>query len=187
MNIELTLESGSFLDFAFGKIIKGKEMQVFGEYFPAISPVLEECAIQTLLSFVVLATNNPGMVPEQGALTCVPSTEGFSQFHNDPRFIAAKPLRDEAMEFLADGNFFRTLDKVFTLDTDGDYALIIADKNPLHTSPVLELPLANDSPSQSYAGKSMTIHAWNDEAEQFMLGSSSEVVVFRIRFNPSSS
>jgi len=187
MTLELTLKSDNFLDFAFGKVTKGKEMQVFGEYFPAINPVLEECGIQPLRSFAVLATNTPGMVPEQGALTHIPSTESFARFHNDPRFIEAKPLRDDAMEFLADGNFFRSLDKVVTLDADADYALIIADGNPLNTDPVLDLPLAEDSPTQTYSGKSMTLHPWSDDAELLMNTSSAEAVVFRIRFNPSRS
>lgn len=187
MTLELTLKSDYFLDFAFGKVVKGKEMQVFGEYFPAINPVLEECGIQPLLSFTVLATNTSGSIPEQGALTHIPSTESFARFHNDPRFIEAKPLRDDAMEFLADGNFFRSSDKVVNLNTDADYAFIIADKDPLHSSPVLDLPLAKDSPRQIYAGKSLTLRPWNDEVKLLMNTSSVEALVFRIRFNPSDS
>jgi len=187
MTFELTLKSDSFLDFAFGKVTKGKEMQVFGEYFPVINPILEECGIQSLCSFVVLATNNPGMMPEQGALTQIPNTESFARFHRDPRFIEAKPLRDDAMEFLADGNFFSSLDEVVTLDADAGYALVISEGNPLNTEPLLELPAAKDSPKQIYSGKSMSIHPWNEDAELLMNASSAEAIVFRIRFNPSDS
>jgi len=187
MTFELTLKSDSFIDFAFGKVTKGKEMQVFGEYFPVINPILEKCGIQSLCSFVVLETNSPGMTPEQGALTHIPSTESFARFHRDPRFIEARPLRDDAMEFLADGNFFSSLDEVVTLDSDADYALIITEGNPLNVEPQLELPAAKDSPKQIYSGKSMAIHPWNDDAELLMNTSLSEAIVFRIRFNPSDA
>ena len=190
MTIELTLKSDNLIEFGFGKIIKGKEMQVFQEYFPLIHPVLEECGIQSLLSFVVLATNTSGAMPEQGALTHVPSSENFARFHSDPRFIEAKPIRDEAMEFLSSSNFFRSIDKVITLDTDADYALILSGGNPLHSDPLLELSAAEDCPEQIYVGKYMTLQPWNNEAEQFMGEAgdvSTETIVFRIRFNPSSS
>ena len=190
MTIELTLKSGNLIEFGFGKIIKGKEMQVFQEYFPLINPVLEECGIQSLLSFAILATNTSGAIPEQGALTHVPSSECFAQFHSDPRFIEAKPIRDNAMEFISSGNFFRSINKVVTLDTDADFALILSGDNPLSSDPLLELPAADDSPEKTYAGKVMTLHPWNNEAEQLMgevEKASTETVVFKIRFNPSSS
>ncbi len=187
MTIELSLTSGTLIEFGYGKVIKGKEMQVFQEYFPLINPVLEECGIQSLTSFIILATNSPSPVPEQGALTHVPSTENFARFHNDPRFIKAKPLRDDAMEFITSGNFFRSINKVVTLDTDADYALILSGDNPLNSNPLLELSAAEDSLEQTYAGKSMTLHLWNNEAEQLMGISSTETVVFQIRFNPSNA
>lgn len=187
MSLELTLKSDIFLDFAFGKVTRGKEMQVFGEYFPVINPVLEECGIQPLRSFAVLATNTPGVAPEQGALTHIPSTESFARFHNDPRFIEAKPLRDDAKEFLADGNFFSSLDQVVTLDADSDYALIITEGNPLNAEPMFALAAAEDSPKKIYSGKTMTLHSWSDDAEQIMNGSSADAEVFRIRFNPVDS
>jgi len=94
------------------------------------------------------------------------------------------------MEFLSSGNFFRSIDKVVTLDTDADYALILSGGNPLNSDPLLELSAAEDSLEQTYAGKIMTLHPWNDEAAQLMgevTKISTETVVFKIRFNPSSS
>lgn len=187
MTIELSLKSDTLIEFGYGKLVKGKEMQVFQEYFPLIKPILEECDIQSLASFIVLATNSPSPVPEQGALTHVPSAENFARFHNDPRFIKAKPLRDDAMEFLTSGNFFRSINKVVTLDTDSDYALILAEGNPLNSNPLLELSADKDSLEQTYAGKSMTLHLWNNEAKQLMNTSSTETVVLRVRFNPSNA
>lgn len=182
MGIELTLQSNSYLDFSFGTVIKGKEMQVFGEYFPMISPVLQECGIQPLCSYAILATNNPGQVPEQGALTHMPSVESFTQFYSDARFLKAKPLRDDAMTFLTDGNFFKPVDQVLSLDSEADFALVIAEGNPLITPPLLELAAAKDSPKKVYAGKTMSLHVWSDDAQQLMEGPHEKAEVFKIRF-----
>ena len=190
MTIELTLQPDNLIEFGFGKVTKGKETQMFREYFPLIHPVLVECGIQPLISFVVVATNISGVIPEQGALTHVPSRENFARFHNDPRFLEAKPIRDEAMEFLSSGNFFRSTDKVVTLNTDADYALILSENNRLSSDPLLELPAAEDSPEKTYIGKVMALHPWSNEVEQLMREAeqvSAETVVFRIRFNPSNS
>mgnify|MGYP000178283609 CR=1 FL=1 len=187
MTLELTLKPNTLVDFAFGKVIAGKEMQVFAEYFPIIAPVLQECGIQPMQSFAVLATNNTGLTPEQGALTQVPSAEKFAQFHADPRFIEARPIRDEAMEFLTDGNLFNASDRVVNLNTDSHYAVIFAEGNPMKAEPMLTLEIAQDSPKQVYANKSLTLHLWSEQAEQLLNDSADKAEVFKIRFNPASA
>ncbi|OUS30873.1 hypothetical protein A9Q99_05020 [Gammaproteobacteria bacterium 45_16_T64] len=187
MSLELTLKSGTFLELATGKVIKGKEMQVFGEYFPAITPALSEYGIQPLRSFAVLATNTRGIAAEMGSLTQYPQTENYTRFINDARFLKAKPLRDDGLEFLADGNFFTSLDKTITLRTDANYALIIAKGNPLNSEPLLELPTVEDGTTQIYSGKSITLHPWNDNAALILNTSPDEALIFKIRFNPSDA
>jgi len=182
MTCELVLKSNSYIDFAFGKVIQGKEMQVFTEYFPLITPVLEECKIQSLGSFAILATNSTGPVPEQGALTQVPSPEKFAQFHNDSRFIEAKPLRDDAMTFLNDGNFFTSIDEHLTLLTDSDYALIIAKEHISDIPPLLTLEAAKNSPKQHHFDKSLSLSLWSDHAETLLTGSEDDCLVFKLRF-----
>jgi len=190
MTLELTLKADTFLDFAFGKVTRGKEAQVFTQYFPVISPVLAERGIQPLRAFVVMATNRPGVRPEQGSLTQMPSIESFAQFHKDPRFLEVKSLRDEAMELLADGHFFNAQEKVVSLTADTDYALIITDTSddgPLKQEPLLALKAAADTPTQTYAGKTLTLQRWSQEAEQLINGPAGEALVFRIRFKPADS
>jgi len=184
MSLKLTLNSDSHLDFAFGKVIKGKEMQVFQEYSPAIAPALSDCGIQPLRPFAVLATNTSGPTPEQGAFTQVSSTENFARFHSDPRFLELKPLRDDGMEFLTDGNLFRSTQAEIGLEAETDYAVIINDGNPYSSAPILELSATEESPNQTYAGKSLALHIWNEEAEQLMKAGQAEV--FRIRFFPEN-
>ncbi|MCJ8339147.1 MAG: hypothetical protein MJK10_11805 [Pseudomonadales bacterium] len=183
MALQLTLNSGINLEFAIGKVTKGKEMQVFAEYFPLINPVLAEYATSQLGSFSITATNKAGVVPEMGSLTNWSCAEDYNKFHNDPRFIKIKPLRDDALDLLWDGHFFISLDKVVDIDTDVEYALVIAEGNPIGLEPILNLPSANDSPRQAYAGKSMSLHLWSDAAEQLLTAAADEAEVFRIRFN----
>jgi len=183
MLLELTLNSdGSHLDFAFGKVIKGREIQVFQDYSPAIAPALIDWGIQPLLPFAVLATNTSGPTPEQGAFTQVSSTENFVRFHSDPRFLELKPLRDDGMEFLTDGNLFESKNMAISLESETDYAVIITADNLYSTAPLLKLSAAEDSPNQTYAGKSLALHVWNEKAEELMKAGQAEV--FRIRFFP---
>ena len=185
MTIELNLTSDALIDFAVGTVIKGKEAQVFAEYFPLVAPVMQECGIETLRGFAVLASNSQGKVPEQGALTRIPSADHFARFYSDPRFIDAKPLRDEGMEFLSDGNFYKASDEVIALDEDADYALVIAKSNPLAAVPLMELPSAEEGSKQACSGKSLSLHPWSEQADELMKGQQANAEVFRIRFLPA--
>jgi len=181
--LQLTLKCDINLEFAIGKVTKGKEMQVFGEYFPLINPLLAEFATSQLASFSIIDTNRTGVVAEMGSLTNWSSADDYNRFHNDPRFTKIKPLRDNALDLLWDGHFFTSVDKVVNIDTDADYALVIAEGVHISSDPIHDLPFATDSPKQAYAGKSMTLHLWNNNAEQLLTTPMNEAEVFRIRFN----
>jgi len=181
--LQLTLTSGINLEFAIGKVTKGKEMQVFAEYFPLINPILAQYPTHQLGSFSISATNRPGVAPEMGSLTHWGSAADYNRFHFDPGFIKVKPLRDDALDLLWDGHFFNTIETVLDIDTDADYAIVIAQDSLIGLDPILKLPLASDSPSQAYAGKIMTLQLWNNNAQQLISASSDKAEVFRIRFN----
>jgi len=180
MTMELTLNSNTKIEFGFGKLVAGKEQQVFAEYFPAIRPAMEEYSLQSLHPFAILATNCDGPVPTQGSFAQAPSIKNYEAFHQDARFLAAKPLRDEGMEFLDGGSFFDAVDAVIELNDDQDYAIIIENGNSLSTAPMLQLMADEHSPSTKYIGKRLALHPWSEEAEQLL--ASSQVIVFRVRF-----
>ncbi|KJZ08691.1 hypothetical protein TW85_23310 [Marinomonas sp. S3726] len=182
MSFELNLLKGTYIDFAVGTVIKGKEMQVFTEYFPLIRPALEALKIQTLLPFIILDTNTSGPIPEQGALTQVSSPDNFAKFHEDPRFIQAKPLRDEAMTFLNDGNFFHSRDCKLSLETDTDYAFILSSESTANIEPIISLQAAENSPQKRYEAKSVMLTLWSDEAEQLLANKHTDALVFKVRF-----
>ena len=94
--------------------------------------------------------------------------------------MKVKPIRDDAMEFLIDGNFFKAESQSIKLDTY--YALILSKRNPLNTQPLLKLDAAQNSPKNTYSSKCMTLHAWGDESQQLLEGSSQNTEVYKIRF-----
>jgi len=183
MTLQLTIKSEPKLEFAFGKVAQGKEMQVFGEYFPAVAPLFAEYGCQQVGSFAILASNKTGIAPEMGSFTHWSSAEDFKSFYSDSRFIKVKALRDEALDLLSDGHFFSSLDKVIEVRTDVDYAIIISKEETTDLTPILTFPLESNSPEQTYSGKSITLSLWNDNADKLLAAPSTEDEVFRIRFN----
>ncbi len=183
MTLQLTIKSEPKLEFAFGKVSQGKEMQVFGKYFPAVAPLFAEYGCQQVGSFAILASNKTGITPEMGSLTHWSSAENFKNFYSDPRFIKIKSLRDDALDLLSDGHFFSSLDKVIEIRNDVDYAIIITKEETSDLTPILTLPLESDSPKQTYSGKLLTLSHWNDNADKLLTSPSTEDEVFRVRFN----
>jgi len=183
MTLQLTIESKLKLEFAFGKVKQGKEIQLYGEYFPEITPLIAEYDNQQVATFSVLSTNVQGTTPEMGALSHWTSLESHQGFYNDPRFLKVKPLRDDSLDLLSDAHFFQSVDKVIDIDTNADYAIVISKGNVIDFTTLLTLPLDSESPKQSYLGKSLTLALWNECADKLLGADTSEAEVFRIRFN----
>jgi len=183
MTLQLTLKSNMTLEFAFGKVTPSKEMTLYSEYFPAISPLIVEHGCQQLGSFVVLASNQPKGGPEMGALTQWPAVENFNAFNSDSRFLEAKVLLDDAMEIYSNGHFFATSDEDFEIRTDIDYAIVISNDKSMSLTPVLNLPLEINSPQQKYVDKSLLLSRWNESADKLLENASAQADVFKVRFN----
>ncbi|MBL4633014.1 MAG: hypothetical protein JKY56_04035 [Kofleriaceae bacterium] len=182
----MTLQADRRLEWAVGKVADDKAAWMYGEYFAEIGPVLAEYDNQQAASFAVVATNVKGVQPTAGVFSTWPSAEARVGFHEDPRFTKVQPARDAAMEMFSFGNSIESMDEVITLNTDSDYAVIIAKSYPLSAAPIFRLPLSKDSPEQTYAGKSFSLLPWNAEVEQLMTSSADGVEVYRVRFNPAA-
>jgi len=187
MSLRITLNPNIKLEFAFGTVTKGKEAQLFGEYFSVINPVLAEHGANTAASFAVIDTNWQGVTPVMGALTFWPSLENRKNFHEDERFLSVKQLRDDAMDLLCGGHMFISSDKEVNLNTDSDYALILSDENVQGLEPLFNLPFISDSPQKDYIGKSLALYAWNEVTEQLLTSVASSCEVFKVRFNVPNS
>ena len=87
------------------------------------------------------------------------------------------------MDLLSGGHLFQSMDEVIALNTDSDYAIVIARDADAVSDPIFALPLASDSPEQTYAGKSIILRPWSDADEQLLNSSPTEAEVFRVRFS----
>jgi len=183
MTLQFTIESKLKLEFAFGKVAQGKEMQLYGEYFPAITPLIADYATQQVGTFAVLSSKCQGITPKMGAFTHWLSLDNYQKFYSDSRFVKVKPLRDDSLDLLSDGHFFKSHDKVIDIDTDADYAVIISESDVIDMTALLTLPLDSDSPEQTYLGKSLTLALWNETAEKLLKTETAEIDIFKIRFN----
>jgi len=183
MTLQLKFSSKLKLEFAFGKIAQGKEMQLYGEYFPAIAPLIMDYENQQVGTFSVIASNFPDLVPEMGAFTQWTSLEGYQGFYSDPKFIKVKDLRDDSLELFSHGHFFQSLEQVIEINLDTDYAVVVSKDDFIDLTTLLTMPLESESPVQSYAGKSLTLALWDDKTEKLLQSESTETEVFQIRFN----
>jgi len=183
MTLQLTIDSQQKLEFAFGKVTPGKEMQLYGEYFPEITPLMVDYANKQVGTFAVLSSNLQGTMPEMGAFTHWLSFESHQAFFSDARFIKVKPLRDDSLDLFSDAHFFESVDKVIDIDTDADYAIVISKADIIDFAALLTLPLDSESPEQIYLGKSLTLALWNESTDKLLTSDSTEAEVFRVRFN----
>ena len=183
MTLQLTFQSTLKLEFAFGKVTQGKEMQLYGEYFSAITPLIRDYRSQQVATFSVVSSNSQGAAPEMGAFTHWPSFENYQGFYSDPVFTKVKALRDASLDSLSDGHFFKSQDKVIEVNTETDYVIVVSKFDCSEIISLLTLPLDSESPQQAYSGKSLTIALWDESADKLLQAPTTEAEVFRIRFN----
>lgn len=183
---EMALQLDRRLEWAVGKVAADKAAWMYGDYFAEIGPLMAEYGAISAATFAVVATSIAGVQPTSGAFTSWAAAENRVGFHEDPRFTKLRPARDAALEAFSDGHAMQSMDEVITLNTNSDYAVVIATSYPLGAAPIFSLPLMSDSPRQTYAGKSFSLLPWSDETEQLMTTPSDGVEVYRIRFNPKS-
>ena len=186
MTTELILTSDSLIEFGFGAVTPGKEEWMYGEYFPAMGPTMAKHGLAILTGFGVIATNFVGGTPTSGSLARWPSAKKREDLHNDPVFVKIRPKRDAAMDLLSGGHLFQSLDEVIALNTDRDYAIVVAKDDGAVSDPIFVLPLASDSPEQTYAGKSLMLRPWSHADERMLNAPPTEAAVFRVRFSEAA-
>lgn len=183
MTVELTFTADRRLEWAVGKVRPEKMEWMYQDYFGAVGPVMAEHGMQNLVGFEVRDASGAGVKPTAGALTTWPSEEARIKLHEDTRFTPWLPERDDAFEVFEDGHFIEPLEEVLTLNTDQDYAVVIAAKQPMAAA-IFDQAVAADSPNQSCAGKSLALYPWTDAVDALLAAPGDGVEVYRIRFNP---
>ena len=186
MTAQLDLNADARIEFGFGTVTPGKEDWMYGEYFPAMGPTMAKHGLNIMAGFGVIATNFAGGSPKTGSLASWPTADNRAALHSDPNFLAIQPARDAAMDLLSGGHLFQSIDDVVTLNTDRDYAIIVTAESAAVEDPIFVLPLTEDSPEQTYAGKSLILRPWGEADEALLAGSPEIAEIFRVRFSATA-
>lgn len=186
MTAQLVLTPNARVEFGFGTVTPGKEEWMYGEYFPAMGPTMAEHGLSIMAGFGIIDTNFAGGAPKTGSLARWPSAAKRAALHADPKFLAIQPARDAAMDLLSGGHLFQSLDDVITLNTDSDYAIIVTKHVDAVENPIIALPLTEDSPDKTYAGKSLILRPWGAADADLLSRKPEEAEVFRVRFSSSA-
>jgi|GEM_PF-1463998 len=187
MSVQFTVKANHRIEVAVGKVTPGREGYMYGEYFPAARPLMDRAGVQSLSSFVVVASNRPGVEPVQGAFSSWPAADNRRRLFDDPQFQKLVVERDAALDLLSDGHLFEGVDHTVDVSTDQEYALIIAQDLTPDPAAALHLQFAADSPEREHAGKTVTLQPWSDAADRLISGPSTQAEVHRIRFNAPSA
>ncbi len=184
MTLEISMKSNARLELGIGTVAADRQEWMYGVYFPAMGPVFVEHGLQTLAAFAVLASNweLEGGQPVQGSFGAWPSAQKHQEFHQDPRFLAVQEERDAAMEVFSFGHLFEALPKTISVDPERDYAVLIVAEGIDEAESLFNRPLADDSSSHEFAGKSIMLCPWNEQAQKLLEGPASEAQVLKIRF-----
>lgn len=185
MTTEMKLSAERQLEWAVGKVADDKIAWMYGEYFAQMGPVMAEYGSEQAASFEVVDASIEGVKPVSGVFSTWPSAQARIDFHTDPRFLEIQQERDAAFDMFSFGHSIESMDEVIALNTDRDYAVIIAKSKPLDTDPIFDLPVQADSPDQTHAGKSLSLRPWNDMTDRLLSETPEGVEVYRIRFNPT--
>jgi hypothetical protein len=163
--MKLEIKPGMYLEFSLAKIVDGKQEQLFSEYFPNVGPVVAEYGGSNAGGVSVVASN-VAEEPQMGAMFLWPSAQAYHDLHKDARFQKLKPVRDEAFSYLSNGHFFDAASGEIELESNTDYLIAVTDAELPGITPLLDAPLASESPNQSHAGRRLVIAEWNTAAEQ---------------------
>lgn len=107
--LELRFEKGAVIEVAYASVKEGMQPQL-QEYFGKVFPIGPDYGAKPLGVFPVLGYDSKGKSlsnrPALVGLFQWPDIEGYLRFHEDERFLAAVPGRDEALSYLNNGNFY---------------------------------------------------------------------------------
>lgn len=185
-NIKITLAPNDRFELAFASVIPGKEKQLFSEYFPAVGPVVADLGAVPVASFAILESAADIQAPTMGALFQWPTVAAYQALHEDPRFLAIKHIRDDALSQLWNGHFFAVKSPInASINTNKIYAIVVAPSDVKVGHAELALNLAPDSTNKDYVDRTFFIAEWSSAAQSLLERRNSNFDVFKVKFNPS--
>ena len=122
---KVQFNAGTAIELSFATVAEGKEAQLFGEYFPKVMPIVADLGGKPMGSYVIGDSATKLGTPKMGAFFQWPDLDGFHKLHDDPRFLAIKGIRDEALSFFSNAHFFCVAeDTEVTFEEGQEYALV---------------------------------------------------------------
>ncbi|OUR95767.1 hypothetical protein A9Q84_14795 [Halobacteriovorax marinus] len=116
----ITLQKDRVIEIAFASVKDGGEEALFTNYFPNVMPILTKYGGAPIKSLKVTKTlidrnANPQMISIFGW----DSLASFDGLHNDEEFKELVPIRDSALDYLNNKNFFK-VDRKTTVELKAD-------------------------------------------------------------------
>ena len=180
-NTNVEFKIGTIIELSFATVIAGKEEQLFGEYFPKVTPIVGELGGQPLGSYVVTNSSSRLDDPKMGAIFQWASIDDFNKLHKEARFLEIKHIRDNALQSLSNGHFF-TVDKdtVVTFDEGQSYALIaqMEDDGCCVSSPLVKMMPAPGADKKDYSPVKIVITKWDECCDKILQEGSSDIFKF---------
>jgi uncharacterized protein (DUF1330 family) len=172
-SIRIKLPQNRDIELAFSTVKPGKEKQFYGEYFPKIMPIVSEYNGSMLLAF-----KNQTLFGDIEVQNIVffdwPSIDAFNKINEDPRVIELMKIRNDALEYINEANFFtipNTTEIIFS--SDKMYTLI-AEQDPIaefeklpesYQGKLLATLIADQNSNGKFNPKQILIVEWNNEMQ----------------------
>ncbi len=104
-SIEVEFKKDKLIEVAFLSVDPSKQKQLQDEYFKKVMPIAKEYGMKPLAKMGVKYAYSEFVNPQMIGFFEWESKEKHQAFLKDPRFLAIKPIRDDALTFLRLGYF----------------------------------------------------------------------------------
>ena len=140
--VEVNFKAGKLIEVAFLSVKPGKKNQLNAEYFAKVMPIAAEYGMRPLATFGVTDVPEGNTHVQMVGFFEWPDIKTRRKFSKDKRFLAIKPIRDDALSYLQIGNFKVEQDVSITFSADRYYEIYAMWMNPKYGDQI-----------QSYFGK----------------------------------
>ncbi len=161
--LSFTFEKGKAYELVLFSVKEGKFEQLLNSYLPKVLPLVSEYGGKPLVSFSVVRSNGIKKSPQIVAIWEWPNAQAFNLASDDKRILEILPIRNDAMVFIEEANFF-AVSKTSTLQLDKDesYALLAGSKIKRSSKSLLSLKKAKKA-NNSLGWKKIVLTKQRDE------------------------
>jgi len=145
--LSVNLEKGKVYELVLFSVEEGKFEQLLNNYLPKVLPLVSEYDAKPLVSFSVAHSMGVEASPQIISIWEWPTPEAFARASNDERIQAILPIRNDALAFIDEANFFAVAKTTtLTLNKDEHYTLFAnSDMSSKDIAPLLSLQTAEKS------------------------------------------